>query len=45
MPGCLASGDVDAGYGIDNSAALHFEGLKLVNVLTSDRMHMLIKLR
>ena len=32
---CLASGDVIAGYGIENSAALHFEGLKLVNVVTS----------
>jgi len=32
---CLASGDVGAGYGIDNRAALHFEGLKLVNVVTS----------
>ena len=32
---CLASGDVSAGYGIENSAALHFEGLKLVNVVTS----------
>lgn len=31
---CLASGDVSAGYGIGNSAALHFEGLKLVNVVT-----------
>jgi dipeptidase E len=32
---CLASGDVRAGYGIDNSAALHFEGTKLVNVVVS----------
>ena len=32
---CLASGDVSAGYGIDNSAALHFEGTKLVNVVVS----------
>jgi dipeptidase E len=32
---CLASGDVGAGYGIDNSAALHFEGTKLVNVVAS----------
>ena len=32
---CLLSGDVSAGYGIDNSAALHFEGTKLVNVVTS----------
>jgi dipeptidase E len=32
---CLASGDVGTGYGIDNSAALHFEGLKLANVVTS----------
>ena len=32
---CLASGDVGAGYGIDNSAALHFEGSKLVNLVTS----------
>lgn len=32
---CLASGDVSAGHGIDNSAALHFEGRKLVNVVAS----------
>jgi dipeptidase E len=32
---CLLSGNVSAGYGIDNSAALHFEGEKLVNVVTS----------
>ncbi|MBV9877920.1 MAG: peptidase E [Verrucomicrobia bacterium] len=32
---CLASGGVSAGYGIDNSAALHFEGSKLVAVVTS----------
>jgi dipeptidase E len=32
---CLASGDVDAGYGIDNSAALHFEGLKLLKMVAS----------
>jgi dipeptidase E len=32
---CLAKGDVIAGYGIDNSAALHFEGTKLVNVVAS----------
>ena len=32
---CLAKGDVSAGYGIDNSAALHFEGTTLVNVVTS----------
>ena len=32
---CLRSGDVRAGYGIDNSAALHFEGEKLINVVTS----------
>jgi peptidase E len=32
---CLASGAVSAGYGIDNSAALHFEGTKLVNVVAS----------
>jgi dipeptidase E len=31
----LASGDVSAGYGIDNSAALHFEGIRLVNVVVS----------
>jgi peptidase E len=32
---CLVSGDVGAGYGIDNSVALHFEGTKLVNVVAS----------
>jgi len=32
---CLLSGDVSEGYGIDNSAALHFEGTKLVNVVVS----------
>ena len=32
---CLASGEVSAGYGIDNSAALHFDGTKLVNVVVS----------
>jgi dipeptidase E len=32
---CLASGAVGAGYGIDNSAALHFEGTNLVNVVGS----------
>ena len=32
---CLLSGEVSAGYGIDNSAALHFEGTKLVNVVVS----------
>jgi dipeptidase E len=32
---CLVAGDVSAGYGIDNSAALHFEGTKLVNVVVS----------
>ena len=32
---CLASGRVNAGYGINNSAALHFEGERLVNVVTS----------
>jgi hypothetical protein len=32
---CLLSGAVSAGYGIDNSAALHFEGTKLVNVVVS----------
>jgi len=32
---CLAKGDVSAGYGIDNSAALHFEGTRLVNVVAS----------
>ena len=31
----LASGDVTAGYGIDNSVALHFEGTKLLNVINS----------
>jgi len=31
----LASGDVSAGYGIDNSAALHFEGTKLVKIVAS----------
>ena len=34
---CLLSGDVSAGYGVDNSAALHFEGIKLVNVVVSRR--------
>lgn len=32
---CLAAGEVSAGFGIDNSAALHFQGTKLVNVVTS----------
>jgi dipeptidase E len=32
---CLASGEVSAGYGIDNSAALHFEGTKLVSLVVS----------
>jgi hypothetical protein len=32
---CLAQGEVSAGYGIDNSAALHFEGTKLINLVTS----------
>jgi len=32
---CLKSGQVNAGYGIDNSAALHFEGTRLVNVISS----------
>jgi dipeptidase E len=32
---CLVAGEVSAGYGIDNSAALHFEGTKLVNVVVS----------
>jgi len=32
---CLVSGEVSAGYGIDNSAALHFDGTKLVNVVVS----------
>ena len=32
---CLVSGEVSAGYGIDNSAALHFEGTKLANVVVS----------
>jgi dipeptidase E len=32
---CLVSGEVSAGYGIDNSAALHFDGPKLVNVVVS----------
>ncbi|HTD17778.1 MAG TPA: peptidase E [Chthoniobacterales bacterium] len=32
---CLLSGEVSAGYGIDDSAALHFEGTKLVNVVVS----------
>ncbi len=32
---CLATGGVSAGYGIDNSAALHFEGTKLVKVVAS----------
>jgi dipeptidase E len=31
----LASGDVSAGYGIDNSVALHFEGTNLLNVINS----------
>jgi peptidase E len=31
----LASGDVTAGYGIDNGVALHFEGTKLLNVISS----------
>jgi dipeptidase E len=32
---CLATGGVNAGYGIDNSAALHFVGTELVNVVAS----------
>jgi dipeptidase E len=32
---CLAAGSVGAGYGVDNWAALHFEGTQLVNVVTS----------
>jgi dipeptidase E len=32
---CLATGGVSAGYGIDNSAALHFEGIKLVKGVAS----------
>jgi dipeptidase E len=32
---CLLAGEVSAGYGIDNSAALHFDGTRLVNVVTS----------
>ncbi|MBV8215972.1 MAG: peptidase E [Verrucomicrobia bacterium] len=32
---CLVSGEVSAGYGIDNSAALHFEGERLINVVMS----------
>jgi dipeptidase E len=31
----LASGDVTAGYGIDNSVALHFEGTEQVNAVGS----------
>jgi dipeptidase E len=31
----LASGDVSAGHGIDNSVALHFEGTNLLNVVNS----------
>jgi hypothetical protein len=31
----LASGDVNAGYGIDKGAALHFEGAKMVKVVAS----------
>jgi len=32
---CLAAGNVGAGYGVDNCAALHFEGTQLVNVVAS----------
>ena len=32
---CLSSGHVNAGFGIDNSAALHFEGTQLVKVVAS----------
>jgi dipeptidase E len=32
---CLAAGEASAGYGIDNFAALHFEGTELVNVVIS----------
>jgi dipeptidase E len=32
---CLASGEVSPGYGIDNCAAVHFEGIKLANVVVS----------
>jgi dipeptidase E len=32
---CLAAGQMAAGYGIDNSVALHFEGTELVNVVCS----------
>jgi dipeptidase E len=32
---CLAAGNVSAGYGVDNCAALHFEGTQLVNVVSS----------
>jgi dipeptidase E len=32
---CLLSGDVSPGYGIDNSAALHFEGTRLTNAVAS----------
>jgi dipeptidase E len=32
---CLAAGNVGAGYGVDNCAALHFEGTLLVNVVAS----------
>jgi dipeptidase E len=32
---CLSKGEVGPGYGIDNSAALHFEGTELVNLVAS----------
>lgn len=32
---CLLSGEVNSGFGIDDSAALHFEGTELVNVIYS----------
>jgi dipeptidase E len=32
---CLSNGEIGPGYGIDNSAALHFRGTELINAVTS----------